>query len=85
MEAANMFEPARFYAEFEKMMKESAKLRAEEMKLQAEREKLAAEREKLTIEALKMERERWWYPIVVAITSVGAGAALVLAITRFLG
>lgn len=38
--------------------------------------KLIAESMKLQAEALKMNRERAWYPAVLMITALGAGAAI---------
>ena len=50
---------------------------AETAKYTAESAKLAAEREKLFTESLKLERERWWYPIALAITASGVTAAII--------
>lgn len=45
-------------------------------RVDAEIAKLIAESSKLNAEAAKTIRERWWYPVVLMSTAIGATAAL---------
>ncbi|WP_144011835.1 hypothetical protein [Vandammella animalimorsus] len=45
-------------------------------RIHAEISKLMAETMKLNAEASKLQRERYWYPMVVACTALGAGLAI---------
>lgn len=45
-------------------------------RVDAEIAKLIAESSKLNAEAAKFHPERWWYPVVLMTTAVGATAAL---------
>jgi len=46
-------------------------------RIHAEIGKLIAETAKLNNESAKMARERWWYPVFIAGTIMGATAAIV--------
>lgn len=52
------------------------KLIAEANKLVAERLKFGAEEGKLAAERAKVDRERFWYPGVLLVSVLAAGAAL---------
>lgn len=52
------------------------KLIAEANKLVAERLKFGAEENKLAAEKTKIERERFWYPAVLLVSVLAAGAAI---------
>ena len=57
----------------------------EQAKLIIETDKLRAEAFKLWSEGLKMQRERWWHPIVVSAALLGAGAALGALLVKYAG
>lgn len=59
------------------------RLQAEVDKLIAERYKLLAEEFKLRNEGKKIERERTFYPAVLLVSAMGAGAALATAFFHF--
>lgn len=59
------------------MMQESDKFHAEQTKLIAESQKFAAEQQKLYAEGLKLQRDRWLAPIIVAASVAAAVAAVV--------
>ncbi|MGB6053725.1 MAG: hypothetical protein WBG17_00650 [Burkholderiaceae bacterium] len=46
------------------------------LKVEAEIGRLMAETAKLNAEAAKMARERYWYPVVVAASIIGATVAV---------
>ena len=69
----------RAQAETRKFVAEHDKLAAEQSKFMAEHGKLSAEQFKLNAEALKLGRDRFLAPFALAVTSLGAGAALFAA------
>ena len=54
------------------------------VKLQAETAKLNAETIKLSAESAKLQRERYWYPVVVATTLTAAVIGATAALTKLL-
>ncbi|MDO4704732.1 MAG: hypothetical protein Q4A98_00725 [Comamonadaceae bacterium] len=59
------------------MQKQNPKMTPVEIeRIHAEIAKLMAETMKLHAEATKFQRERYWYPVVVACTALGAGLAI---------
>lgn len=46
-------------------------------RIRAEIAKLMAETAKLNAEAAKSSRERWWYPVALAVAASGATAAII--------
>lgn len=67
----------------ERFQAEVDRLIAEREKFIAERTKLAAEEFKLRNEGKKIERERAYYPAVLLVSALGAGAALATAVFHF--
>jgi hypothetical protein len=63
---------------------ESDKFVAEQKKLMAEAAKLSAKQAKLYAEGLKLNRDRWIAPVVVAVTMLGALTAAVTSIIMLL-
>ena len=49
----------------------------------AETAKFAAEQRKLTAAAAKLDRERWWFPWLQLVTTVGGSAAIGAIVGRF--
>ncbi len=78
-------------ARIDQLFEENRKLAIERAKLDAERLKLESERIKLEFEGLKyrsernkLDRDRFLAPLAMAITAMGAGAALFAAALAYL-
>jgi hypothetical protein len=79
---------AELVARIERQNEETHKFVAEAHKLEAERAKLYAEQGKLDAEQGKYYRETFLAPLALAVTAIGAGAALfagALAFLKYLG
>ncbi len=70
-------------ATYDRMLAETRKFSAEQNKLAEEAGKYAAEQNKLAAEAGKLQRDRQLLPWQVAVTLLGAGAALFAAGAAF--
>jgi len=70
--------------DLDKVEAEISKLFNEAVKLQAETAKLNAETMKLSAESAKLQRERYWYPVVVATTLTAAVIGATAALTKLL-
>jgi hypothetical protein len=63
---------------------ETQKFVEETRKLTAEAQKLGAEQQKLFIEALKLERERWWFPSLQLLIGFATSAAIAAVVARLI-
>ena len=64
-------------------MKDTEMTNAELAKVQTEIAKMMAEIQKIGAETSKINRESRWYPVAVASSLIGAGAAMAAVLIKF--